>query len=202
MKVSEIKYENLTNDVIDKILFEGILDDGIDGDCILVFGSRKAIQYRVPKSVEIYKNNRAKKILMSGGKEVEIGERRTLEAIAMQDKALELGVSKEDIIVETFSVKSTKENILGSLIQLDRTLGLNKINRLLLVTTCYHMRRCIIMAKTYMPDWIEFSMCAAKDTNTLRHNWFLTEQGIQRARNEAYKIICYIREGSIPDFPV
>lgn len=62
MKVSEIKYENLTNDVIDKMLFEGILDDGIDGDYIIVFGSRKAIQYRVPKAVEIYKNNRAKKI--------------------------------------------------------------------------------------------------------------------------------------------
>ena len=58
------------------------------------------------------------------------------------------------------------------------------------------------MAKTYMPDWIEFSMCAAKDTNTLRHNWFLTEQGIQRARNEAYKIICYIKEGSILDFSI
>lgn len=200
MKVSEIKYEDLTNDIIDKILFEGISDDGLGGDCILVFGSKKATQYRVPKAVELYKSSRAKKMLMSGGKEIEVDGRHILEAVAMQDKALELGVPQDDVIVETFSVRSTKENVLGSLIQLDRILGLNRIKRIILVTTFYHMRRCILMAKTYMPDWIEFSMCPANDTNTLRHNWFLNEQGAQCAKNEAYKIISYIKEGSIPDF--
>ena len=64
------------------------------------------------------------------------------------------------------------------------------------------MQRCKLMLETYMPDWIEFSMCAAEDRNTRRYNWFLTEQGSHRARMEAFKMTCYIREGSIPDFEI
>ena len=79
---------------------------------------------------------------------------------------------------------------------------MNKIKRILLVTTFYHARRCSLIAKTYMPNWIEFSICSANDTNTLRHNWFLNEKGMERAKNEAYKIISYIKNGSIPDFTI
>ncbi len=143
----------------------------------MVFGSNKATKYRVPKAVELYQDTRAKKLLMSGGKEIDIGGRRILEALVMQEKAMEFGVPAEDIIIETFSQRSTKENIIGSLLQLDRTIGLNKIKRMLLVTTLYHMRRCILMARTYMPDWFEFSMCPANDINTLRYNGFLNEGG-------------------------
>jgi len=202
MRVSEISYEDLTNEVVDKILFNNIFDNGMPGECIMVFGSNKATQYRVPKAVELYKNNRADKLLMSGGKEIDVGGKHILEALAMQEKALEFGIPAEDIIIETFSQRSTKENVIGSLLQLDRALGLNKIKRILLVTTLYHMRRCILMAKTYMPDWFEFTMCPANDINTLRHNWFLNEGGTKRARTEAFKIISYINEGSIPDFNI
>lgn len=202
MKVSQFEYEDLTNEIVDKMLFEGILDDELSGDCILVFGSKSAIEYRVPKAVDLYKRKRAKIVLMSGGKEIELDGERVLEAVAMKKRALELGLSECDIVAEVFSEKSTKENILGSLIQLDRVLGLHRIRRVLLVTTLYHMKRCSLMAETYMPRWIQFSMCPANDNNTLRHNWFLTDQGTKRARNEAYKIVCYIKEGSLPDFNI
>jgi len=135
LKVSEISYDDLSNDIIDKMLFEGILDDGLNGDCILVFGSKKALQYRVPKAVELYKSGRSSKLLFSGGKQIEIDGRYKPEALLMQEKALELGVLREDILVDTISQAGTKENVLGSLMQLDRCLKLSKIKRILLVTT-------------------------------------------------------------------
>lgn len=202
MKVSELKYEDLTDEYVDKILFENIKDDGNQGDCILVFGSIKANQYRVPKAVELYKQNRANKIIFSGGKGIETSEGHMLEAEMMQKRAIELGVPEEDTLIEVLSQVGTKENVLGSLMIIDRHIGLNNVHRILAVSTAYHMQRCKLMLETYMPKWIEFSLCPAQDNNTRRENWFLTEAGSKRARLEAYKISCYIREGSLSDFEI
>lgn len=202
MKVSTLNYEDLTQAYVDRILFEGIQDDGEKGDCILVFGSIKANQYRVPKAVELYKANRASKIIFSGGKGIETSEGYMLEAEMMQKRAIELGVPEEDTIVEVISQVGTKENVLGTMLMIDRHIGLNRVKRILAVSTAYHMRRCQMMLETYMPDWITFSLCPAEDNNTRRENWFLSEAGSKRARLEAYKIACYIREGSLPDFEI
>ena len=51
MKVSTLKLEDLTNEIIDKILYEGLEDRGDTGDCIMVLGSDKAQRYSVPKAV-------------------------------------------------------------------------------------------------------------------------------------------------------
>lgn len=61
MFVSELREEDLTVDVVDKILFQGIVDSGENVDCAIVLGSNKAAQYRVPVAVEAYKANRKKR---------------------------------------------------------------------------------------------------------------------------------------------
>lgn len=45
MWVSKITKENLTNDVIDRLLFDGLSDNGASVDCIIVLGSIKAAKY-------------------------------------------------------------------------------------------------------------------------------------------------------------
>jgi uncharacterized SAM-binding protein YcdF (DUF218 family) len=95
-----------------------------------------------------------------------------------------------------------KGRFICSLLTLDRALGLNNIHRIFLVTARYHMRRSILMAVAYMPQWNEIVPCSAADINTRRHNWFLTDRGYKRAVEESYKIINYIREGSISDFNI
>lgn len=67
MLVSTITEQNLTNDIVDRLLFDGLEDTGEPADCILVPGSMKAAQYRVPVAVEAYKAGRAGKILLCGG---------------------------------------------------------------------------------------------------------------------------------------
>lgn len=105
--------------------------------------------------MSIYNENRATKLLLCGGSIHETDQGNLSEAELMRRKVLELGVSESDIIIEDMSL-TTKENIICALLQLERAFTLSKIRKILLVTTSYHMRRCLLMAKTYMPDWIEF----------------------------------------------
>ena len=59
MLVSKIKEENLTIDLIDKLLFQDLDDTGETADCIIVLGSMKAATYRVPVAVAAYQAGRA-----------------------------------------------------------------------------------------------------------------------------------------------
>ena len=68
MLVSKIKEEDLTPEVIDKLLFQGLEDTGESIDCIIVLGSMKAAKYRVPLAVDAYQAGRAGKIMVCGGK--------------------------------------------------------------------------------------------------------------------------------------
>lgn len=67
MFVSEVIEENLTDELIERILYNGINDTGEKGDCILVLGSIKATKYRVPVAAKLYEAERANKIMLCGG---------------------------------------------------------------------------------------------------------------------------------------
>lgn len=68
MLVSAIKETDLTPELVDRLLFQGLEDSGESADYILALGSIKAAKYRIPVAVEAYKAGRAKKILLCGGK--------------------------------------------------------------------------------------------------------------------------------------
>ena len=54
MWVSKITEKDLSDEVIDRLLFEGLSDEGEKVDCIIVWGSVKAVKYRVPVAVNAY----------------------------------------------------------------------------------------------------------------------------------------------------
>jgi len=99
MWVSKITEEDLTDEIIDRLLFEGLEDTGENVDCIIVLGSIKATKYRVPIAVNAYNAGRAKKIMLCGGALRDFPEGKIIEAEHMYKRVLELGVSQEDIIV-------------------------------------------------------------------------------------------------------
>ena len=119
----------------------------------------------------------------------------------MYQAALALGVPKEDLILENSS-QNTVENVLFAMVELQRALWLNRVSRVLLVTTAYHMRRSLAIARYLFPDHITVLPCPANDTSTRRDNWMDTPTGTQRARNEAWKLVSYVTDGVIPDFEV
>ena len=201
MLVSRITEENLTIEVIDRLLFQGLEDTGENTDCIIVLGSIKAAKYRVPVAVDAYNAGRTSKIMLCGGKIRDFPDGHYSEAEHMRQAALALGVAEEDIVLENSS-QNTVENILFALVELQRTFWLNKVRRVLLVTTAYHMRRSLAIARYLLPKHITVIPCPANDNNTRRDNWMNTPVGTKRAKNEAMKIIEYVINGVIPDFEI
>jgi uncharacterized SAM-binding protein YcdF (DUF218 family) len=196
IKISQLEPDNLTDLQMTELLYKNLDDDEKKGDLIFVPGSSKAVEYRLPKAIDLYKEGRAKKILFSGGV---IWEGTNFsEAHLLKQKALEQGVPEEDIIVEDVSLH-TKENVLSSLLVLDRAFYLHNIKRLIIVTTIYHMRRLHLTLKTYMPDWIEYSLCPVNDKTTKVDNWFMYPYGRKRVEMESVKLINYVKQGIIVD---
>ena len=198
MLVSKLKKEDLSIDTVDKLLFQGLKDTGEKVDCIIVLGSIKAAQYRVPVAVDAYNAGRASKVMLCGGKLLEFPDGKYTEAEHMYKAVLRSGIAEEDIILEKSS-QNTVENILFALIELQRTFWLNKVHKVLLVTTAYHMRRSLAIARYLFPEHIAIIPCPANDNNTRRENWMNTAVGIQRAKGEAMKIIDHVNNGVIPD---
>ena len=153
MLVSKITEDSLTDGMVDRLLFQGLEDTGESVDCIIVLGSIKAAKYRVPVAIDAYKAGRASKILLCGGKLRDFPGGKCSEAEHMRQAALESGASEESIILENSS-QNTVENIRFGLLELQRVFGLNKVNRVLLVTTTYHMRRSLAIARHLFPEHI------------------------------------------------
>ena len=198
MLVSQIKEENLTFDVIDRLLFQDLADSGESADCIIVLGSTNAAKYRVPVAANAYHAGRSGTILLCGGA---LHEGSRSEAEQMRQAALELGVAEGHVIMETSS-QNTIENSLFALIELQRAFCLNNIRRVLLVTTAYHMRRSLSLARYLFPQHIAVLPCPANDTHTRRDTWTNSPIGIARAKKEAMKIVDCVRNGAIPDFEI
>ena len=201
MLVSQMTEKDLTIEVIDKLLFQGLEDTGENADCIIVLGSIKAAKYRVPVAVQAYKAGRARKIMLCGGKVREFPDGNYSEAKHMCQAALALGVAEEDIVLENSS-QNTVENILFVLIELQRSFYLNHVHSVLLVTTAYHMRRSLAIARYLLPKHITVIPCPANDNNTRRDNWMNTQVGTDRVKKEAMKIVESVLNGIIPDFEI
>ena len=201
MLVSKIKEEDLTPEIIDKLLFQDLEDTGESADCIIVLGSVKAAKYRVPVAVDAYKAGRARKIMLCGGALRDFSVGKCSEAEHMYNAVLELGISEENVILENSS-QNTVENILYALVELQRTFWLNRVHRVLLVTTAYHMRRSMAIARYLFPTHIAIVPCPANDNNTRRDNWMNTAVGVERAKGEAMNIIRCVINGVIPDFEI
>jgi vancomycin permeability regulator SanA len=199
MYISNLDATKLTDIQRTKLLFSDIEDDNENGDCIFVVGSSKAIQYRLPKAVELYKQGRANKILFSGG--VKWNGSDLTEAVALKKEAIALGVAENDILIEDKSLH-TLENVLASLLVLDREFHLFKIKRLLVVTTSYHMKRLHLTLKTYMPNWITYTLCSAEDNNTRKDNWYKSELGRKRVQDESAKLIKYVKQEALCDIKI
>ena len=201
LKVSQIDENNLTDDIVDKLLFTNIEDDGALVDCIIVLGSIKASKYRIPVAVREYQKGRANKLLLCGGSVRNFAEGSMQEVEHMYHAAIAMGVCEEDIILEKRST-NTVENVLGALMELQTSFWLNKINRVLLVTTTYHMRRSLAIARYLFPKHIEIIPCPADDNNTKRDNWTNSEEGRARVISEVKNIISCVEQGVFPDFEI
>ena len=122
-------------------------DTKTQSDVILVLGAKAyhgnsynpCLVSRISHAVDLYKAKYAPKILVSGGfdKEDHASEAETMEKIAIN-----LGVSSDDILLETSST-STYENLLFS----QKVLKSTHLSSIIIVTEPFHAARTKLVAK-------------------------------------------------------
>ncbi|WP_246943302.1 YdcF family protein [Bacillus pinisoli] len=196
INISQLDPNKLNDLQMTELLYKNLEDDNVIGDLIFVPGSNKAVEYRLPKAIELYEQGRANKIIFSGG--VKCEGRDITEAQLLKQEAMRKGIPEKDIIIEDISLHS-KENVIASLLVIDRALNLHHIKRILVVTTNFHMRRFNLTLKTFMPDWINYSICSVDDQTTKEDNWFNYPLGRKRVEMESSKLINYVKQGFIID---
>jgi uncharacterized SAM-binding protein YcdF (DUF218 family) len=125
------------------------IDSASTAQAIVVLGGYLRVETRIPRSVEIgsaadrllcaaqlYRAGKAPLILLSGGNVPFLSSSATPEAVAASRILKEWGIPPSDILIESGS-RSTRENAEFS----RRILAEKGINRILLVTSAFHMRR-------------------------------------------------------------
>ncbi|MBR1864451.1 MAG: YdcF family protein [Ruminococcus sp.] len=196
MWVSEISV--FDRDLAWRLLFQGLGYDGSCGDLLMVLGSRKAVNYRVPAAVELFEQKRAPLILLSGGKVQETGIGVMAEHIAMKKAALSLGVPESALLTEERSLTTAENFIFSNELIRERLPGCRTV---ILVTAAYHMRRALCMAKKLMPD-LCFVPCPVEKGSAAPAVWHDTPKGYKTVLDECEKFGYYIREGLIDDFEI
>lgn len=205
MKLSKINNENLTDNQIEKIVFSNINDSGKSAKYGIVFGSYTLQKYRIEQATNLYKEGRVKKLILTGGKGGISNKNNEdiAEAVIMKKLLLEKGINEQDLILESNS-NSTIENginvanVLNSISE--------NIQELILISSEFHLKRCMAIMKKYYKANIDYILVPARDGFTDKENWFLSEKVYNSGRNlvefEANLLIKYAKEGKIYDLNI
>lgn len=198
MRLSELDPDLLSREQVTSLLFDGIEDDGNNGDCILVFGARSLL--RVEKALELYSAKRAPYILVTGSA-ARWGKDEIPEAIWMKDHLIKQGVPEEDILVELHA-SNTTENVIASMMVLQQKFGLHAIRRLLIVSSPFHMKRCLLTLMSYMPEGIQYTLCADNRKVGQRTNWWTDPVEEANVLKEVQSINKYAKMGILNDIEI
>ena len=205
MKLSKINNENLTDNQIEKIVFSNINDSGKSAKYGIVFGSYTLQKYRIEQATNLYKEGRVKKLILTGGKGGISNQNNedVPEAELMKESLVKNGVSLQDLIIDNSS-NSTIENGINVAKILNNLEG--SIQELLLISSEFHLKRCMAIMKKYYKENIDYILVPAKDGFTDKENWFLSENEYNSGRNlvefEADLLIKYAKEGKNYDLDI
>ncbi len=199
MKITEVELLSLSDDVLEKLIFDYNEDPTPPVcDVALVLGTSDPNVDRTPEAVKCYKAGLCKKLLFSGGVMWDTKYGKISEAEYMRRYALENGVPDEDIILDEVS-RTTIENMLCSLLTMNRAFKyVSEVKNIMLITSLYHMRRSMYIAKALMPWFMNIYPRAAHGVVT-RDNWRTTELGRRRILAEVGYIKAMADNGLIPD---
>ena len=116
----------------------------VNADYIIALGSglmgdklTPLLKGRVDAAIRSYRLNKGSKLIMAGGQGP---DEKVAEAYAMSRYAIDMGVSRDDVLVEDKS-KSTKENLAFSMKLTDK-----RNPKVVIVSNTYHIFRALLMA--------------------------------------------------------
>ena len=205
MNLSEINNENLTDKQIEKIVFSNINDSGKSAKYGIVFGSYTLQRYRIEQAIKLYKEGRVEKLILTGGKGGISNKNNedVPEAELMKASLVKNGISPQHLILDNSS-NSTIENGIN-VAKILNNLHEN-IQEVILISSEFHLKRCMAIMKKYYKTNIDYILVPAKDGFTDKENWFLSEKAYNSGRNlvefEANLLIKYAKEGKIYDLNI
>jgi len=156
--------------------------DALEPSDAIVVISGGETQSRVAEGVDLYKNNWAPILIMSGAARDTEG---VANAVAMQRLAVDLGVASEDVLIEEESV-NTFENA-------EKTKDIiieNKYSKIILVTSPYHQRRASLVFHKALKDLpIKIINHSATDSAWRKNGWWLNAWARQLTFEELQKVV-------------
>ena len=197
MRLTEINTQNITDDIIKKVLFNTIKSKFLEADCLIIFGChlKPLLDERLECAIKILKSKKIDTILLTGG----IGVNGNFnESEYMKKALLNFGIAENKILVDDRST-TTEENIVNS-IQILRDNNLINNKKIVLVSNQAHLRRIGMELKKQLggdkfdiiyeyPENSIISFDNVKNDNDLRN----------LATNEVKKIIRFIEQGIVDD---
>ena len=201
MRLSQLPNDKILSDEeIQRIVYENISDNGHNTKYGLVFGNSMLLKERVTAAVEAYKKGRIKKIIFSGGNNGISNQNQDIvpEAIKMKNLAIQMGIKEKDILVEDKSNNSF-ENVDNVFSMIER------IDSIAIITSEFHLKRCMAIIKKKFPN-MEVILIPAKDGFSDKENWFLSDNSWNSGRSlatyEASLLIKYAKENKIYDIDI
>ncbi len=149
----------LTDEQKSRIVFSAVEDDGLCYDAALVLGGRLC-EERADAAAALYHAGRAKYLMPTGGVEWERDGEMVSEAHYLARLLLARGVPEEAILLEN-EARTTKENMIYCTLQLQRRLRIENVKRVCVVTSDWHLRRSVELARLLLPRTVAVSGFAA-----------------------------------------
>ncbi|MFD2178566.1 YdcF family protein [Veronia pacifica] len=170
---------------ITQVVFPKHQNEFQHAEVLVVLGSYKATQYKMPTAIRLYKEKKVSKLLLSGGN-LAIDQRPEFES--MKEYALDNAVPDSDIILERYA-KNTVENAqFSSKIIVESEIAKRSVA---ILTTAFHIKRAMHLFKNALPQYLELHSYFVNDRSTRRDNWWLTESAVSRVMHshEALKLL-------------
>lgn len=182
-------YEGMSLSEISEYLF--CADDPTPADLIIVFGGTRL--ERAEKAAELYRSGMAPRILFTGGDTSKTG---IAEALRLRQRAMELGVPAEAILVETEST-TTDASIRRTVNLIEQLFGWSQLQSVILVSAPHHMRRVKLSMRKQIPGSVDLVCCPDDRADLRPENWWHSSAGLATVARELEKVRTYALRGDV-----
>ena len=164
MKLTETAADRLiglTDEQKQKIVFLPAAeeDDGLAYDLAIVLGGRLC-EERADAAAELYHAGRVPYLMPTGGVEWDRDGEMISEARYLERLLRNRGVPEEAILLEN-EARTTKENMIFCTLQIQRRLKIERVKRVCIVSSDWHVKRSMGLARLLLPRTIAVSGYAA-----------------------------------------
>lgn len=158
MFLSELKYadiEELTVEQKTNIVFRKSACPRVQYDAVLLMGTEpNGAKRRAAMAASFFKRFEVDFVIASGGVRHECDGEEMSEADIMCSVLTAQGVPESVIVLEN-QARSTMENLLFGTVELGRRKTMECIERVVVITEPFHLRRALLLARTFFPRYFK-----------------------------------------------